>query len=953
MGKALAYRPGDLVRARGREWVVLPELRPNLLKLRPMGGTDRDSTLIYLPLEPEPPKPATFSLPDPNQSGTLEATWLLMTACRLKLRAGAGPFRSFGHLNFEPRAYQLVPLMMALRIDTIRLLIADDVGIGKTIEAGLIARELLDRGEITKSAVICPPHLCDQWQQELETKFSIQADIVSAGTARRLERNVPAGESIFEVYDHTVVSLDYIKSNRRRDEFARVCPDFVIVDEAHTCVRAYDGSRHQRHELLIKLVESERGRHLVLLTATPHSGNDRAFHNLLGLLDSRFEELQDLNTQPERIHLREELSAHFVQRCRGDIAEWNDSAQFSVRESREATYRLTGQWGQLFWDVLKYARTMVAGAASGTHLEQRMSWWAALALMRCISSSPAAASMALRTRMEAVEGRAAAETLEKLEQTAVARVMDMEEDDFVTANELVPAGTIESEGASTQLSQLIATADSLRGPRTDPKLKLLIRQVRELIRDGFRPVIFCRYIATAHYVGENLERVLPATGTRVEVITGELTPQEREARVETFGDLDPDVTPVLVATDCLSEGINLQNYFDAVIHYALTWNPTRHEQREGRVDRFGQMNRTVRTVMIYGQDNPVDGAVLRVILRKAKQIRKELGVAIPIPSDSSAVVEAIMKTVLLRAGSTQQDQKELDFGEVESELDAGWERASTKISRTIFAQRRLRPKEVLNEWRKVVDILGGPEDVKRLLHVTARQLGTPMQGHKGTLRLPTVHLPPSLREQLTAIGVTENTRIAAEMPVPAGCIHVHRAHPLVAILADYVTEQGLEADGDFVRARSTAIFTSDVSVLTYLFLLRLRCHIHVRKQAGSQAHMSHKQLLAEECLTMVHESGNKSAQVLSALEVQEFMRITPSRNMHSGQKSLHIRQALDWYRNNGQILKRIAQGRGQELLQDHRRVRTASGIKGITYEVEPAFPMDVIGIAVLVPVTTD
>jgi len=156
---------------------------------------------------------------------------------RLKLRAGAGPFRSFGHLAVEPRAYQLVPLLMALRQETTRLLIADDVGVGKTIEAGLIARELLDRGEIERLVVICPPHLCEQWQEELASKFLIITEVVRTGTAGRLERGLPAGQSIFDVYPHTVVSLDYIKSERRRDEFIRACPEFVIVeaDVPHIC----------------------------------------------------------------------------------------------------------------------------------------------------------------------------------------------------------------------------------------------------------------------------------------------------------------------------------------------------------------------------------------------------------------------------------------------------------------------------------------------------------------------------------------------------------------------------------------------------------------------------------------------------------------------------------------------------------------------------------------------
>ena len=266
---AVEFKPGDLVRARDREWVVLPETRADLLRLRPLGGTEDDATLIYLPLEPRAPAPATFDLPDPDKPGSHEAALLLRDAIRLKLRAGAGPFRSFGNLNVEPRAYQLVPLLMALKLGTVRLLVADDVGIGKTIEAGLIARELLDRGEIERLAVICPPHLCEQWQQELSEKFSVDAEVVRTGTASRLERGLRPDESVFEVYPFTVVSLDYIKSDRRRSDFLRACPEFVIVDEAHSCVRSNTNTRHQRYQLLKGLADSEPRRGMVFLTATP------------------------------------------------------------------------------------------------------------------------------------------------------------------------------------------------------------------------------------------------------------------------------------------------------------------------------------------------------------------------------------------------------------------------------------------------------------------------------------------------------------------------------------------------------------------------------------------------------------------------------------------------------------------------------------------------------------
>jgi superfamily II DNA/RNA helicase len=141
-----------------------------------------------------------------------------------------------------------------------------------------------------------------------------------------------------------------------------------------------------------------------------------------------------------------------------------------------------------------------------------------------------------------------------------------------------------------------------------------------------------------------------------------LPPGEREAAVEPAGRRRQRI---LVATDCLSEGINLQNLFTAVVHYDLSWNPTRHEQREGRVDRFGQKAREVRSTMLYGEDNPVDGAVLQVILRKAESIRKELGVLVPMPDDEGKLTQALLNAVLLRKHGCRQRSRrrlQLDLG---------------------------------------------------------------------------------------------------------------------------------------------------------------------------------------------------------------------------------------------------------------------------------------------------
>ena len=173
---------------------------------------------------------------DRGDLGDAASGQLLRTALRVGFRSSAGPFRSLARLAVEPRAYQYVPLLMALRQDPVRVLIADDVGIGKTIEAGLIAAELIAQGDVGRLAVLCSPALAEQWQRELRDKFGIDAEVVLPSTAGRLSRGLMLDESLFDRHPYTVISTDFIKSPQRRQEFLNHCPELVIVDEAHTCV---------------------------------------------------------------------------------------------------------------------------------------------------------------------------------------------------------------------------------------------------------------------------------------------------------------------------------------------------------------------------------------------------------------------------------------------------------------------------------------------------------------------------------------------------------------------------------------------------------------------------------------------------------------------------------------------------------------------------------------------
>ena len=938
----LTYQPGSLVRARGREWIVLPGSEDNTLHLRPLGAGDDEATLIHLPLERQPIESATFPPPDLAHVGTQAAGLLLRDALRLAFRSGSGPFRSFGNLAFGPRAYQLVPLLMALKMDTVRLLIADDVGIGKTIEAGLIVREMLDRGEVTRFTVLCPPHLCDQWQDELQRKFNIAAEVVTTGTASRLERGLPAGTSLFDTYPVTVVSLDYVKQDRRRDEFLRACPELVIVDEAHACVQASNSTRHQRYKLLSGLA-ADRARHMLFLTATPHSGDEDAFYNLLGLLDAEYGHLREFSGST-REKVRERLANHFVQRRRADIAEWQDTSVFPDRLSREAPYKLGGEWGQLFTDVLDYAQHMVESVAGESLLRQRMNWWAALALLRCISSSPAAAAIALRTRIRTLTEGAEQAQLEALERAGAETVFDGDSDGDLSTDDSQP-GALVADGAThpdePALAAFISRADALRGPDKDGKLKMLATQIEEIIGAGHNPVVFCRYIPTAHYVGEYLRAKFARDNFTVAVVTGELPPDEREDKVASLGESD---RRILVATDCLSEGVNLQGVFDAVLHYDLSWNPTRHEQREGRVDRFGQPTKVVRTVMLYGENNPVDGAVLQVILRKAERIRKELGVSVPMPDNAGKVMQAVMESVLMRRGRSQPRQEGLfDFGDVEAAVSKDWESAREKAaqSRTIFAQRRLKPDEVLPEWNKAIAALGSQDDVERFIRRAAERLQAALEPQKDGYKLPLRHLPPVLKERLEGVGIVGDT-LRIEFRRPADPRHVHRSHPLVATFAAYLAERALDGSQPELVSRCGAIFTRDVTTRTVVALLRLRTQLAVTHRR------SHRVTLAEEALVVALRAG-AAPELLADIDAGALMAAESARNMDPVRRDREIAEALGALPAIHPALADLARQRAGQLLDDHRRVREASDARFLRYEVTPCLPVDVIGLYVLLP----
>ncbi len=916
-----AFSPGDLVRARGREWVALPPPKEGLLALRPLTGNEKDTVVLDPTLELESVEAARFDLPADAALTVQSKAALLSDALRLTLRRGAGPFRSAANLAFEPRIYQLVPLLMAMRMPVPRLLIADDVGIGKTVEAGLILRELMDRGEVDTFSVLCPPHLVDQWIMELNSRFGIEAVAVTSSSAVRLERGLPLAQSLFDAYPFTVVSLDYIKADKRRDGFAKACPDFVIVDEAHACVGTHKG-KQQRFELLSGLAKDPE-RRIIMLTATPHSGDEEAFSRLLSLIDPAFASLAF-----DDARYRERLARHFVQRRRIDLVskDWGEDRAFPKHETTEAPYRLTQEHLDFQEQVLDYCLGVVERAGDAQR-DRRLAFWGTLALMRCVGSSPAAALSALRNRMS--------NEADRLEP----QVFDEDGDDE-DAVDVEPSASFSVDEA---LADLIQSAEDLVAAK-DPKLAALIGILKPMIKDGANPVVFCRYLATAEHVRDGLREAFPKL--TVEAVTGVLTPDERRDRVADMAPDDDDENPpqrILVATDCLSEGINLQQIFDAVVHYDLSWNPTRHQQREGRVDRFGQPAELVRSIMMFSPDSAIDGAVLDVILRKAEEIRKATGVTVPLPDDRAPVTDALLAAMMLKKGGTRQLAFDLRLDDGTQIMEAVWRDASEKekASRARFAQNAMKPNEVAPEWEKVANLLGSPDDAKTFLERSMSRFGVPLEEKKSLVRAHVHALDLPLKERLEQKALTGTIRLALSEPAPSGTALLTRTHPLTATLAETLVEASLDPASlrDLGIGRLGAWPTNKVEKVTRLALLRIRykLRVHARRE---------RLLLAEEAALVALEgeqlvcSGEYARQLLSA---------TASGNLAPVARERFVKQAQAQLPGllEGPIAKYVAE-RADELVDDHARIRAATG-SGSKVTVEPLLPPDVIGLFVLMP----
>ncbi|MBA4190899.1 MAG: helicase [Planctomycetaceae bacterium] len=548
------------------------------------------------------PDPTGFDPPDQLDAFLDAVRWGASSSA--DVRNIQSPFRS----GIDIEDYQLDPVVRAIQMPRVNLLVADDVGLGKTIEAGMVALELIIRHRTRKILVVCPASLQLQWKEQMRDKFGLDFRIVDSTLMKQLRRSRGIHVNPWNHFPRLITSIDFLKRERPLRLFRELLPgpdepafprkfDLMILDEAHNCAPsgrgryATDSMRTQALRLLVPHFE-----HKLFLTATPHNGYPESFSALLELLDNqRFAR----STPPDR----KQLNAVMVRRMKSELpTTFDGKPRFPRRVLEPIEVPYTDEEREIHSTLQIYTSLRIARAQDNT--ETLATEFVLKTLKKRLFSSPAAFLKTLEQHEKSLRQAKRGKLTRKPSVGVLKQELDRIDEDYADDGEYDEATTDAVDAASllfteptadelALLKQMRLWAEKASG-ELDSKVKCLIEWLNTHIRAGKkwsheRVIIFTEYRATQGWLLEILAQRGFVGAGRLVTMYGGMDMEEREEVKNSFqsGPEETDVR-ILLATDAAAEGLNLQNHCYRLIHYEIPWNPNRLEQRNGRIDRHGQ-----------------------------------------------------------------------------------------------------------------------------------------------------------------------------------------------------------------------------------------------------------------------------------------------------------------------------------------------------------------------------
>jgi ERCC4-related helicase len=631
--------------ALGEELQVIWEIEP--------GATLIEKTAL--------PQPVGFDSPQRLATFLNAVRWGAASSADVK--ALQSPFRS----GIEIEDYQLDPVARAIQMPRVNLLIADDVGLGKTIEAGLVAQELIIRNRARRILVVCPAALQVQWRDQMRDKFGLEFRIVDSDLLKDLRRKRGLHVNPWTHFPRLITSIDFLKRERPLRLFSEVLPpegeptyprkfDLLIVDEAHNIAPSGKGqyATDSQRTLALRRIAAHF-EHKLFLSATPHNGYQESFTALLELLDNqRFARGIKLD--------REQLNAVMVRRLKSELPpRWDGTPRFPKRELQPLEVPYTDEERELHQLLQTYTHLRLESATDD--VERYATEFVLKLLKKRLFSSPEAFAITLHQHEHSlINAKRRTTSTFKPSMGILRRQIEQVEEESDNDDALEEATNTALEAATPLFREPTAqekniltrmrnwAVDARAVP--DSKARELIQWLHQTIKpvgawSYQRVIIFTEYRATQKWLLELLASEGLATPGRLLTLYGGMKSEDRE-KIKAAFQADPREAEVriLLATDAASEGIDLQNHCARLIHYEIPWNPNRLEQRNGRIDRHGQR---AQQVDIYhfvssnyhtftGEDLPIgtldaDLEFLMRAVRKVELIREDLGKVGPVIAD--------------------------------------------------------------------------------------------------------------------------------------------------------------------------------------------------------------------------------------------------------------------------------------------------------------------------------
>ncbi|MCW6053055.1 DISARM system SNF2-like helicase DrmD [Lyngbya sp. CCAP 1446/10] len=612
--------------------------------------------------------------------------WNCVTSTEPKL------FQSPYRAGIEVKAYQLEPLRKALLMPRVGLFIADDVGLGKTIEAGLILREMLIRQKVRRVVISCPPSVVRQWQEEMENRFGLSFIIYDREFVANCRRDRGYGINPWTTHTRFIISHSLLRDETYtaplRDWLEEFAPaSMLILDEAHNAAPA-SGARYAVDSQLTRTVRdlAPRFEHKLFLSATPHNGHSNSFAALLEILDpQRF-------CRGVTVRDRKLLDSVMVRRLKRDLREIGDD--FPKREIIPIVIENLPETApelQLSRLLQEYRLLREQRLQGESRSKQAAAMLVIVSLQKRLLSSIEAFARTLKVHRETLAKPVSKPPILRLERLQLLSESAGNDDDRaelpeeeVQAEEdaQMAAATANSISQITQreqelLEQMAEIANAARY-QPDPRVLSLIDWIKKYLCPDLgqpnakwlerRVLIFTEYTDTKRYLEQQLQSACANSHLerqRIDVFHGGIGEERREEIKQAFNS-DPANNPlrILIATDAAREGINLQNYCADLFHFDVPWNPSRMEQRNGRIDRKLQRSPVVRC-HYFVLPQRLEDRVLEVLIEKTKTIQAELGTLTPVVEKNIA---RLLKNGILHneLGKITQSIAEIPVGFVSS-----------------------------------------------------------------------------------------------------------------------------------------------------------------------------------------------------------------------------------------------------------------------------------------------